>query len=124
MKEQNTYKLKRFIDGEAKVVGFEEEMYNGNIAETNELGRTKRSTAKAGLSGKGSLGALVVQDCVTGIEFSVGSGFDAATRQSLWDIRDSGLLGKIIKYKHFPIGVKIAPRHPIFLGFRNMEIDG
>ena len=119
MKEQNTYKLKRFIDGEAKVVGYEEEMYNGNIAETNELGRTKRSTAKAGLSGKGSLGALVVQDCITGIEFNVGSGYDAATRQSLWDIRDNGLLGKIIKYKHFPIGVKIAPRHPIFLGFRD-----
>jgi len=124
MKEQNTYKLKRCVDGEAFIVGAREEMHNGNIAETNELGRTKRSTAKAGLTGKGSLGALVVQDCVTGIEFDVGSGFDAATRQTLWDIRDGGLVGKVIKYKHFPIGVKDKPRHPIFLGFRDMEIDG
>jgi DNA ligase-1 len=29
------------------------------------------------------------------------------------------LAGKIAKYKHFEVGVKEAPRFPVFLGFRN-----
>jgi DNA ligase-1 len=122
MNENNTYKLKRFEDAEAVIVGFEEEMHNGNDAETNELGRTKRSTAKAGMSGKGTLGAFI---CKTpdGIEFRIGSGFDAEMRKQYWNDKIS-LLGGTVKYKHFPIGVKDKPRHPIFLGFRDMEIDG
>jgi len=117
IKEANAFKLKRFEDAEAIIVGFEEEMYNGNDAETNELGRTKRSTAKAGLSGKGTLGAFI---CKTpdGIEFKIGSGFDHADRTNFWDNQQS-LIGTIVKYKHFPIGVKDKPRHPIFLGFRD-----
>jgi len=117
MKEANAFKLKRFEDDEAVIIGFEEEMHNGNDAETNELGRTKRSTAKAGLLGKGTLGAFI---CKTrdGVEFKIGSGFDAKDRDTFWKTR-SDLLGYIIKYKHFPIGVKDKPRHPIFLGFRN-----
>jgi len=27
-------------------------------------------------------------------------------------------IGKILKYKYFDIGVKDAPRHPVFLGMR------
>jgi DNA ligase 1 len=117
IKEANAFKLKRFEDAEAVIIGFEEEMHNGNDAETNELGRTKRSTAISGLTGKRTLGAFV---CKTpdGIEFKVGSGFDAADRKNFWENRSS-LLGYIVKYKHFPIGVKDKPRHPIFLGFRN-----
>lgn len=120
IKEANAFKLKRFEDAEAIIIGFEEEMYNGNNAETNELGRTKRSTAKAGLSGKNTLGAFI---CKTpdGIEFKIGSGFDQADRESFWN-NQSNLLGGIVKYKHFPIGVKDKPRHPIFLGFRD-KID-
>jgi len=122
MKEQNTYKLKRFVDDEAIVIGFEEEMHNGNNKELNELGRTKRSTAKTGLTGKGTLGAIIART-PEGIEFAIGSGFDAKDRKQLWDDRLS-IIGTTIKYKSFPIGVKDKPRHPIFLGFRDMEIDG
>jgi len=103
MKENNAFKLKRFEDAEAMVVGFEEEMHNGNEAETNELGRTKRSTAKDGLTGKGTLGALV---CETpeGVRFNIGSGFDASDRCNFWNNREQ-LLGQYVKYKHFPIGI-------------------
>lgn len=118
MSEQNTYKLKRFEDSEAVIVGYEEEMHNGNEALVNELGRTKRQTLKAGMSGKGTLGALIVRDCISDIEFSIGSGFDADARSSYWLQREQ-LLGSIVKYKHFPVGVKNKPRHPIFLGFRD-----
>lgn len=118
VKEGYLLKVKRFEDSEAEIIDFEEEMFNGNEAETNELGRTKRSTAKAGLSGKGTLGAFRVRDKVSGIEFSIGTGLTAAQRQMYWDRRTS-ITGALVKYKYFPVGVKVAPRHPVFLGFRD-----
>jgi len=118
VKEGYLLKVKRFEDSEAEIIGFEEEMFNGNCAETNELGRTKRSTAKAGLSGKGTLGAFQVRDVGTGVVFSIGTGLTAEQRQQYWDDRD-GILGGFVKYKYFPVGVKVAPRHPVFLGFRD-----
>lgn len=27
--------------------------------------------------------------------------------------------GRIVKYKHFPVGAKEAPRHPVYLGLRD-----
>lgn len=118
VKEGYLLKVKRFADSEAEIVGVEEEMFNGNEAQVNELGRTKRSTAKAGLSGKGVLGAFLVRDVNTGIEFSVGTGLTAEQRADFWKRRDE-CVGEFIKYKHFPVGVKTAPRHPVFLGFRD-----
>jgi DNA ligase-1 len=117
MKEANAFKLKRFVDDEAIIVGFEEEMHNGNDAETNELGRTKRSTKLSGMSGKGTLGAFICKTS-NGVEFKIGSGFDQSDRQKFWENK-SNYIGSFVKYKHFPIGVKDKPRHPIFLGFRD-----
>jgi DNA ligase-1 len=108
-------KVKRFEDSEAVVIGIQEEMFNGNEAQTNELGRTKRSTAKDGLVGKGTMGALIVRDVKTGVEFNIGTGFTAADRQRF---ALGGILGEVVKYKSFPIGVKDKPRHPVYLGLR------
>jgi DNA ligase-1 len=108
-------KLKRFEDSEALVIGIEEEMHNANEAQTNELGRTKRSSAKGGLVGKGTMGALVVRDLTTGVEFNIGTGFTAEDRaRTEW-------VGKTVKYKHFPVGTKDKPRHPVYLGLRAAE---
>lgn len=108
-------KVKRYVDSEAVIVGMEEEMFNGNEAEKNELGRTKRSTSAAGLVGKGTMGALVVRDVVTGIEFNIGTGFTAEDRRYFWTRNP---LDTTVKYKSFPIGVKDKPRHPVYLGLR------
>jgi len=118
VKEGYLIKVKRFEDSEAEIIGFEEEMFNGNDAETNELGRTKRSTAKMGLVGKSTLGAFCVRDLKTSIEFSIGTGLTAAQRQDAWSRRDR-LVGGLIKYKFFPVGVQDKPRHPVFLGYRS-----
>jgi DNA ligase-1 len=120
LKENNTYKLKRFEDGEAVIIGMEEEQHNANEATTNELGRTSRSIHKAGMVGKGTMGALIVQDLVSNIQFNIGSGFDARGRQHFWDNKGE-FIGQIVKYKSFVIGVKDKPRHPIFLGMRSPE---
>jgi DNA ligase-1 len=108
-------KVKRFEDSEAVVLGIVEEQHNGNEAETNELGRTKRSSAKEGKTGKGSMGTLHVRDWKTGVEFHVGTGFTAADRALMWA---KPPIGETVKYKFFPVGVKDKPRHPVFLGFR------
>jgi DNA ligase-1 len=113
-------KVKRFEDSEAEILGAFEEMHNDNEKQTNELGRTKRSTNKEGLVPTGVLGGFDVRDLKTGVEFSVGSGFDAAEKAEFWRLRGT-LVGKTIKYKYFPSGGKDKPRHPIFLGFRSKE---
>ena len=113
-------KLKRFSDGEALVIGAEELLHNANEATRDELGYTKRSTHKAGKLPMGTLGALKVRDLKTGVEFNIGTGFTAAMRASLWAKYLAGeLVGKIAKYKFFEIGVKDAPRFPVFLCFRD-----
>lgn len=119
MNEGYLLKLKRFQDAEAVVIGFEERMHNGNEATVNELGRTKRSSHKANKSGRGDLGALVCRTA-EGIEFNIGTGFTDDERTRAWNNRDR-FLGQLAKFKFFPVGVKEAPRHPVFLGWRDVR---
>lgn len=118
-KSQDLLKVKRFVDYEVKVIGFEELLTNTNPAMINELGYQERSSCKENLVGANTLGAL---KCITqeGVEFNVGTGFDAATRKHIWGNRDK-YVGKLVKIKSFPIGVKNAPRLPVFLGFRDED---
>ena len=52
--------------------------------------------------------------------FGVGTGFDNDQRQWFWENRERLIAdGTIIKYKHFPSGVKDLPRHPVYLGIRD-----
>lgn len=119
LKEDNLFKIKRFVDGEAVVIGVEEEYENTNMATISETGHSKRSSALGGMVAKGTLGALVVRDLVDGREFKLGSGFTREQRRTLWT---EELRGRVVTYKHFPYGAKDAPRLPIFKGFRD-KID-
>lgn len=119
-------KIKRFVDFEAEVIGVYEEQHNGNEAEKDAFGRTKRSTKQAGKSGKNTLGGLelrAINGPWQGVEFRCGTGFDREQRASLWVLR-STLSGQTVKVKAFEVGAKDKPRFPTFLGFRDMEIDG
>lgn len=112
-------KLKRFLDSEALIIGWQEGMTNNNVAEVDALGHTKRSTSKAGKISNGTLGSLLCRDLKTGVEFSCAGG-TVEDGSNLWAIRDQ-LVGKIAKYKYFPVGVKDKPRFPIFLGLRHED---
>lgn len=116
VREGYLLKLKRFTDAEFEVVGFEERMHNGNEATTNELGRTKRSSHKENKTGRGDLGALIVRTA-EGLVFNVGTGFDDAQRAEIWT-NQAKYQGAWAKVKFFAIGMKDAPRHPVFLGWR------
>jgi len=111
-------KVKRWVDAEARVIGFEERMHNANEATTNELGYTARSSHKDNLIPMNTLGALILQGA-DGITFNVGTGFGDAMRQHIWNYRDS-YLNAIVTYKTFQqTGVKDKPRFNVFKGFRN-----
>ena len=121
--KQDLMKLKRFEDAEARIVGLEELLHNSNEATVGLLGQTERGHSKAGMVGMGTLGALQVVGVGgrwDGVAFNIGSGFDAATRRAIW-ADGEGWIGRLVKFKFFPLGSKEAPRFPIFLGERHPD---
>jgi DNA ligase 1 len=118
VKEGYLLKIKRFEDAEAIILGFEEKMHNNNEKKTDELGHSKRSSHKENLAPADTLGALIVRDIKTDVEFSIGSGFDDVLKKEIWYNRDR-YLNKIVTYKYQPSGMKDKPRFPAFKGFRD-----
>lgn len=136
VREQGLIAVKRFVDAEAVIVDTYEQMENTNQQEVNELGKLKRSSHKAGKVGKDTLGGFVVRlavkdgdkacnwlfnkpcECHPIFNIGTGQGLTDAVRKELWAKR-SKLNGKLIKFRYQKIGTMIAPRQPIFLGFRD-----
>ena len=113
-------KLKRFTDSEAEIIGMEELMHNANEAQVSELGLTKRQTLQENQVPMGTMGALLVRDIHTGVEFRIGTGFTAEQRAWFWKHQfRSDEKYPVIKYKSFKIGEKDKPRHPVYLGLRD-----
>lgn len=119
LKEGTLLKVKRFLDDEAVIVGYEELMHNENEATEDALGHTERSTCKEGLVPGGTLGSIRARR-PDGVEFNIGSGYSADERARLWEIRES-LNGQLIKYRYFPQGSKEKPRFPTYLGIRHPD---
>lgn len=117
-KEGYLLKVKRFTDSEAEVIGFTERMHNANEAKKDAFGRTERSSHAENMEPMDTLGALQVRDIKSGVEFEVGTGFDDATRQEIWDNKMDWLF-KVIKYKSQKSGEKDKPRFPVYLGVRD-----
>jgi DNA ligase 1 len=118
-KEGYLMKLKRFEDYEAIITGFIEENENTNEQSINELGKKKRSSHKANKLPKDTLGALLLTDTKTGVEFKVSSGLDHALKKEIW-LNKELYKGRLIKYKCMA-SLKDKPRHPTFLGFRDQR---
>lgn len=118
LKEGWLLKLKRFDDSEAMVIGVNQLMSNTNPAELNALGQLERSSHQAGMKPLNEIGALVVRDLKTAVEFELGTGFTTMQRFDFWMNRKK-LPGRIVKYKFQAVGVKDKPRFPVFLGWRD-----
>jgi DNA ligase-1 len=69
-KEGGMLKLKRFCEAEGEIVGFTQLFHNNNPAEEDELGLTKRSSAKSGKKPDALLGAFLINS-FEGLSFSV-----------------------------------------------------
>lgn len=114
-KEGILLKVKRFTDDEAVITGLVEQNENTNEATRNVFGRTERSSAKAGMVGKGTLGAL--QCRWKGVDFQVGTGMTQAVRDDLW-AQGGSLVGQRVTFKYQGVGTNGAPRFPVFKGIR------
>ena len=123
LREAILLKLKRFLDDEAEIIGWEERMHNSNENIGNAFGYAKRSSEAAGLLGHGDLGAFrvrMVTGKFAGVECKVGTGFTAAERVSFWRMKEA-MLGFICTIKWFEPGSDKAPRLPSWKGLRGNE---
>lgn len=119
VKENTLLKVKRFVDDEAILVRVLEKQHNMNEAVPDAFGRTKRSDCQDGKVGADTAGTLIVRNA-DGVEFGIGTGLDDDMRAMIWSNLDQ-FVGKMVKYKYFPVSIKEKPRHPVFLGFRDSD---
>lgn len=118
LEEQYLVKLSRYVRDEAVIIGFEEQMENGNPDAWNEVGKMNRSQAQSGLYGKNTLGKLVCTNTKgQTIKVGTGVGLTQKLRKEIWE-NQSKYLGRTFTYKHKPCGQKILPRSPILVGWR------
>jgi len=118
VREGGLLRIKRFVEEDAVVLELVEGEENGNEAQVNELGRTFRSSHAAGKTPNGMLGAMICRDVKTGREITVGAGAMPHSDRIAYMEGADELIGRTIKYKHFPKGVKDKPRFPTFVALR------
>ena len=113
LKEQYLIKLARYIRQEVTIIGFYEQMENGNPERRNAVGKMDRSKSLGDMMGKNTLGGFHVRD-IKGREFNVGTGVNLTDnrRHLIWSNRDKWIDTQIT-VKHKPHGEKIKPRSPI-----------
>lgn len=120
LREQHMLKLKPFDTAEGRIKGWFEEERNDNEAKREKTGKLKRSSAKAGKVGKGSLGGFILEDVKTKVEVRVGGGFTKRQREGLWRLIQEdprALLDELVTYKKQRMGEGDKPRHPGFVDF-------
>lgn len=118
-KSQDSLKFKPFADSNGRVLFVYEAKSNGNEATIDELGRSHRSSHAANKVGNGMVGGFrVVMD---ELEFDVAPGkLTHEERVVVWESKED-YVGRWLKFRHCPIGVKTAPRFPRFIGWRDPE---
>lgn len=134
-KQGTLTKIKRFEDAEGIIIDIFEEMENANEAVINALGKTERSSHKAGKIGKNTLGGYTVRTTRLAddrfglggeeeVEFFLGASANctAEWREAEW-ARDKAVshLGRTITFKYQPTPGADKPRFPSRKCFRGNE---
>lgn len=110
-------KIKRFVDGEAEVIGFNEKYSNQNEPQQSLTGHQVRSSHKANKIPLGTLGSLQCRDLQDpSIEFACRGRIDDALAQEIWNNQAKYLKAKI-KFKRQAQGGYDSHRIPIFQEF-------
>lgn len=124
-KQCNYTRRKPYEDTEGYLVDVFEAEENLNEAFIDAQGLTKRSTHQANKVGKGMSGPLMVKRLDTGAMARIGPGkLTHAERIELWEQWKAGIIkpgDKIVKFRHFPKGVKLKPRQARFLSWRHPD---
>lgn len=114
VKEGGYLRIKRFAIEEAFVFGVVQGVKNENEAEIDELGYTSRSSHMENLVPNGQVGTLLCVDLKTGQIIDIGPGKSKHKERQAWWEDQTQIVGHVVKYKHFPRGVKNKPRFPTF----------
>lgn len=129
------WRVKRMIEEEIFVTSIVEGKSNQNEAKINELGRSSRSTHKDNMIPNGMVGSIVgtlVKDVVDpssgkilfekDLEIKVSAGEMTETMRKYYFKNQNEIVGKHVKFKMFPKGVKDKPRFPVFVTIRS-DVD-
>ena len=127
VREQGLLRIKRFEQEEAIVLSINEGRTNNNETQTNELGRTYRTSHQDNQTPNGMVGSMecaILKDSELfkkGQIITVSKGEMTADESSYHFANPTTLIGKVISFKHFPKGVKDQPRFPTFSHIRSEE---
>lgn len=133
--QRGVLRIKDFIDFEAVILGVTEGEKNNNEAQTNELGRTFRTSHQENKEPNGMIGSIqarALQEVYdlqdkTRLLIAKGSIFTAAPGALSHKEREDFFrnphlfVNQIGKFKFFPKGVKDKPRFPQFFSLRSPE---
>lgn len=130
-KGQELWRVKPWADAEILVTGITEGEMNGNEAKKNTLGRTKRSSAKAGMASNGQVGSIqgvMLADFfdpltgkllfAEGLPITVSSGEMSVDEAIYYFQHPEEIVNHIVKFKHMTHGVKDKPRFPTYVSHR------
>lgn len=133
-KGQELWRVKPWADAEILVTGITEGEKNGNEAKTNSLGRTERSSAKAGMIPNGQVGSIqgtLLKDFIDpvsgkllfrkGLPITVGSGEMSVADATYYFNHPEEIVRHIVKFKHMTHGVKDVPRFGTYVSHRLAE---
>ena len=131
---QQLWRVKPWGDFEILVTGITEGEINGNAAKTNSLGRTERSSAKAGMVPNGQVGSIqgtLVKDFhdpitgkllfAKGLSITAGSGKMTVEEATAYFEDPTKIVGHFAKIKTMTHGVKDLPRFPTYESHRLPE---
>lgn len=128
-------RIKDFVDTEAEVIGLEEGEENLNPSQTNELGRSFRTSHQENKIPNGMVGTIIARQCEDvfdpldetkllipkGQEIRVSPGKMTHAEREHYMKHPEQLIGKIIKHKFFPHGIKDKPRFSNYQCIRMKE---
>ena len=130
-KKIHLWRWKPWLDAEIKVTGLTEGQSNQNIATTNELGKTKRSTHKENMqpnSQVGSIQGILLKDLVDcfgkvikeeGEQVTISPGEMTAKEKKFYFENPQEIVGKIAKFKYFAYSLKDTGRFMSFVCIRS-----
>lgn len=132
VREMGLLRIKRFIEEEALVLEIVEGQTNGNDAQVNELGRQFRSSHQENMIPNGMVGSLtckvlkdifdpIIKDkllLTKGQVITVSPGKMTNEEAADFFRNPFKIVGKVIKFKFFPKGIKDKPRFPTYMTIR------
>ena len=131
VREGGYLRIKDFMDAEGVVVSVHEGETNNNEATINALGHTERSTHQANMVANGLVGTLTVRlvaPITTGAKtfpagelVTISAGKLTSEERAFYLLHPAEIVGKVVKFQHFPHGVKDKLRFPTFQSIRMKE---